>query len=310
MSAGRAEAIAVTFWGVRGSIPVPGPDTVIYGGNTACISLKLDRQYLILDAGSGIRRFGQSLLTRGKVTGNQIAVFISHTHWDHIQGIPFFASAFIKGNRIRVFGPKLFNQSLEKILSTQMEHTYFPVRLQALDADITFTELGIGRHEQLLENVTVETCVTNHPVIDMGYKFTIGGKRIAYLTDYELFTDAYFDHVAQTVKPNLLKIGRELLRHLRREYLRFISGVDLLITDSFSTRAEYPAKAGWGHSVYDDVYAAARSAKVKRLCFFHHDPNRGDADLAAIERQFQRRNRQEHAFTAVFAAREGLTLTL
>ncbi len=307
MAAPRAK---VTFWGVRGSIPAPGIETVHYGGNTACVTLEANGQFIILDAGSGIRLLGRAQRAAGQVKGRTLHLFISHTHWDHIQGLPFFASAFVKGNTIRVYGPRLFHVSLEELISTQMQHFYFPIRLRKLDSDISFTELAIGSYPHLLDGIDVETMVTNHPVIDLAYKFTVDGRRIAYVTDNELYNDDYFRRVLTTRRPHVVRSGRQVYAELLAELRAFVADVDLLITDAFFTRAEYRAYGlGWGHSTFEDVYALAKQARVRQLCFFHHDPNRTDASLRAIEREYREKAKREHG-PRVFAAREGMTLTL
>jgi phosphoribosyl 1,2-cyclic phosphodiesterase len=303
--------VAVKFWGTRGSIPAPGRETVVYGGNTACVSIETDDHFIILDAGSGIRMLGNAQRAAGHSTGRTLHLFISHTHWDHIQGLPFFASAFVKGNAIRVYGPKLFHVSLEQLFSTQMQHFYFPIRMNMLGSDITFRELAIGDYPGLLTGIDVETCVTNHPVVDMAYKFTIGGRRLVYLTDNELYNEDYFQRVLQTGRSHIMATGRRVMARLRDDLRGFIAGADLLITDAFFTRAEYRKFGlGWGHSTYEDVFDLAVEAGVRQLCFFHHDPNRTDAALTAIEKDYQRRARRERTLDAVFAAREGMTLTL
>ncbi|HON57454.1 MAG TPA: MBL fold metallo-hydrolase, partial [bacterium] len=241
----------ITFWGVRGSIPSPGASTTYFGGNTSCISIKYKDRYIILDAGSGIRIFGNHLIKENKISGNKVDLFISHTHWDHIQGLPFFATAFIKGNTIRILGPKLFGTPFEKVISNQMEHSYFPIRLKNLSADIKFCELAIGRYENLIDDITVETILNNHPVIDMGYKFIFpNNKVLCYISDFEYYSDFYYQSLKKSNKPALEKIGRKVLSDLRMQFLNFIENCDVLIIDSVYAKEEYPKKIGWGHSVF------------------------------------------------------------
>jgi len=296
--------IKISFWGVRGSIPTPGENTVYYGGNTSCVTIEYKDEIIILDAGSGIREFGKYLIKQGKISNNKIHIFISHTHWDHIQGLPFFASAFIKGNKIRIYGPKLFNQSFERILSNQMEYNYFPVRLEDLEADISFEELKIGKYNNIIPKVKIETMVTNHPVIDMGYKFSFGKIKVAYITDFEILTDQYFDYVYSGKDDIKKKIGKELFKNLNNRLIKFLKNSDFLIMDSFCTKEEYKDKLGWGHSCFEDVYNLAKKSKVKKLCFFHHDPNRTDESLKKIEKLYQELNKKEKCFEKIFAAKE------
>jgi len=309
-------SVKITFWGVRGSIPAPGAHTVVYGGNTPCVSVEVADRYILLDAGSGIRIFGNHLVSQGKASNNKIDLFITHTHWDHIQGLPFFATAFIKGNLIRVFGPKLFGQTLENVISNQMEHSYFPIRLKSLGAEITFNELIIGKFDDIIENIEIETLLNNHPVLDMSYKFTFGnGASLAYVTDFEYYSQDFFESVKKTMKPNIIQIGEKIYEDLREEVKSFVAGVDLLIMDAVYTTEEYStkigaAKIGWGHSCFDDIYRLANAANVKNLCFFHHEPNRADARLAEIEQYYVGLNKRSGNLKSVFAAKEGMSLLL
>ena len=305
----RENMINITFWGVRGSIPAPGGHTVIYGGNTSCVSIEVDENIIILDAGSGIRMLGNHLIKQNRISGNKIYLFISHTHWDHIQGLPFFASAFIKGNLIKIFGPKLFGTAFEKVISNQMEHSYFPIRLKHLSADISFNELLIGKYENLIENISVETMLNNHPVIDMSYKFFINGKKIIYVTDFECYNNQFYAARKKSSKRTQDIIGRKFYKDLRDDFISFINRSDLLIIDAAYLKKEYPQKLGWGHSTFEDIYEIAVKARVKNLVFFHHDPNRRDDELSEIEKFYTDLNAQQKKFNSIRVAREGLNIT-
>lgn len=300
--------IVVTFWGVRGSIPAPGSHTVIYGGNTSCVSIEVGDKIIILDAGSGIRMLGNHLIKQNRISGNKIHLFISHTHWDHIQGLPFFASAFIKGNTIKIYGPKLFGTAFEKVISNQMEHSYFPIRLKHLSADISFNELLIGKYENLIDEISVETMLNNHPVIDMSYKFFINGKKITYVTDFECYNNQFYAARIKSSKKTQDIIGRKLFNDLRSDMINFISKSDLLIIDAAYLKKEYHQKLGWGHSTFEDIYEISLKAKVKNLVFFHHDPNRKDSELSEIENYYNELNNTHKKFDSIQVAREGASI--
>ncbi|HPG30641.1 MAG TPA: hypothetical protein PLQ81_07655, partial [bacterium] len=203
-------------------------------------------------------------------------------------------------------------QSLEKIISNQMEHSYFPIRLKSLGANISFKELNIGQFSELIDGVIVETIMNNHPVIDMSYKFTFKstGKSIAYVTDFELYNQAYMDAVKKSKKININKIGEKLYCDLFDSLSEFVSECDLLIMDSVYLKEEYPSKIGWGHSCFEDVYNLAVESNVKNLCFFHHEPNRKDSELLSIENKFKKINKNRGKLKSVFAAAEGMELLL
>lgn len=258
--------IKVKFWGVRGSVPTPCINTIKYGGNTPCVEVRLSDRFFIFDAGTGIRELGNQLcMERNRVNVN---IFLSHFHWDHIQGLPFFKPAYMKGNEIAVFGMGLQGERLENIISNQMQSVYFPVRLQSLQAQIKFKKLWEGRYA--VEGVNVETIYTNHPGRAMGYVITYKNTKICYFTDNEivpipLWTEETTDY--------------EYRQDIVEKMLRLISGADLLIHDAQYTHQEYKYKVGWGHSSIPEVLSLALQGGVKRLVLFHHDPERTDNQM-------------------------------
>ncbi len=191
MRTAASSPVRVRFWGVRGSIPAPGPGTIKFGGNTACIEIRTQRARVVLDAGSGIRALGQSMLKNEGPTGHDVTILITHTHWDHIQGLPFFAPAFLSGNRITVAGPEVFAPGFEKVIEDQTRHSYFPLRLGNMGATFAFRELNPGVYEDLVPGAVVRTAVTNHPVVDLAYRIEAEGKSVVYLMDHESWTPDY-----------------------------------------------------------------------------------------------------------------------
>ena len=285
----------IKFWGTRGSIAKPGPSTVRYGGNTSCVEIRSDAGTLVvLDCGTGGHALGQELSARadGAAEGH---LLISHTHWDHIQGIPFFAPLFVNGNKWDISGPKDLSQSLRAALAGQMEHTYFPVTLDQFAATIRYHDLVEGSFS--IGDIRVTTRYLNHPALTLGYRLEADGASIVYCCDHE-------PHSAAMASGELPIIG------LDRRYADFITGADLVIHDAQYTAKEYAAKIGWGHSSVEYAVRVCREAGVKRLALTHHDPLRDDAAVDLIIDDVRLRLRDEGSSLDAMAAAEGLTLEL
>lgn len=262
----------VTFRGTRGSIAVPGPDTVKYGGNTTCVEVRGDRgDVLIFDAGTGIRSLGMELAADGPSTCH---LFISHTHWDHIQGAPFFAPMFIPGYKLFIYGPPdpVNMTGIESVLAKQLEYPHFPVRVSELAADISYKTLTDGQTVDL-GFATVTTRLTNHPAMNLGFKVTCDGRTVFFTGDHEPYfniyepSDSAYDEY-QTIVDERNKAMEE-----------FVKGVDVLIVDAQYTEEEYLTKQGWGHSTFDRALEMARRAGAVKTYLTHHEITRSDADL-------------------------------
>lgn len=255
---------SVKFWGTRGSIASPGEKTVRYGGNTPCVQVKLpEGKLIILDGGTGIRELGNELIKKGKepVKGH---ILLSHYHWDHIQGLPFFVPAYRTQNKFSIWGPGHPQVSLEKIISDQMESVYFPIKLSHMSAKIDFKILN-ELEDYKLGHVSVKAFRVNHPGITFGYKIAYQDKNVVYMTDNEIEGDQCnsWDIPAGS-------------RGRRQQMLSFIDGADLLIHDSQYNDEEYHKKKGWGHSTWEQTMTLALEAGVKKLVLFHHDPDHDD----------------------------------
>jgi phosphoribosyl 1,2-cyclic phosphodiesterase len=305
----------IRFWGVRGSIPTPGPSTVRYGGNTTCIEVRLNSgKIIIIGAGSGIRSLGNYLVTHDMKNGLlDIDLFVSHTHWDHIMGFPFFTPIFIPGNKIRVHGPvNIGDEGLEKIFALQMSYNYFPLRADELAADISYELLREGTY-RLEGDVTITTKILNHPIIDLGYRIEADDRVFVTAYDTEPFRNLFDgDPGDDDYDPEAAREGEIAARENNRRVLEFMRGADLVVHDAQYTNSEYESsKVGWGHSPVEYVLKNTITAGCKRVALFHHDPTRTDEELAKIERLAQKRvARIRNHRIEVFAAREGLEVDL
>jgi len=260
--------IRVRFWGVRGSIAAPGPETIRYGGNTPCVSIERGRDMLILDAGTGLRKLGVCLQAEARRNPQHLRMLITHTHWDHIQGFPFFVPAFVPGNRVDVYGPPSVEKPLEKVLRGQMDAAYFPVALGDMAADVRVNE--IREPEFDVGPFKIRAMYINHPGITMAYRIELDGTVITYATDTELYRTLLFDHEAPD--EDLAAYGGRR----DQELVDFARGSDLYIADSQYTPEEYRYKRGWGHTCYVDAVEVALAAEVRRLVLFSHDPMHDD----------------------------------
>ncbi|MDR2048985.1 MAG: MBL fold metallo-hydrolase [Treponema sp.] len=299
--------LSVTIWGDRGSIPCPGKDTVVYGGNTSCLEIRADKKLVIIDFGTGIKPFGDWLMANDFKNGPIDAdIFITHTHWDHIMGFPMFTPLFVPASRLRIRGPVSYeDETLEQIIGAQLTYRYWPIRLNELSAHIEYaqikeTSLDLG------DGLWVTTKYLNHPILCLGYRFEYKGKSIVTAYDNEPFRNLFpVDPEDPSYDEEAAREGEEAAREENEKVLRFFRGADVLIHDSQYTAAEYRSHTGWGHSSFEYAINAAHKAGVKKLLFFHHDPNRTDSQLADLEQGYQKRLAGKTA-TQVMMAREGL----
>lgn len=293
----------IRFWGVRGSIPSPGPKTVRYGGNTTCIEVRSDDgELIILDAGSGIFPLAQALLKELPVRAH---VFITHTHWDHIHGLPFFIPFFIPGNSVRIHGAYdvISSQGIEQIMDVQMQYSYFPIREAELKACIEYQTLEIGE-VVTIGDATVTNTLLNHPVIDFGYRVDCQGKSMFFTGDHEPWFNIYDEGDEGYAE------YQTMVDEKQQQMDEVVRGVDVLIMDCSYTAAEYPAKKGWGHSTFDYAIALARRAGVKKLVCTHHEPTRSDDELERVFAEVCRNSQRLPGDPEILLSREGMELDL
>lgn len=288
-----ADTVELAFWGVRGTLPVPGRGSVRYGGNTPCVSLAVQGEPLfIFDAGSGIRELSRALFESGRAKGLSAKIFISHPHWDHIQALPFFGPLYVQGNEFEILGARHGDLSVRETVSAQMDGVYFPVTIKQFAARVYFRDL----HEEELRigKVDVRTMLLNHPGQTLGYRLEYRGRRICYVTDNEMYPpgnphhdDGYMQRLAE-----------------------FCRGADVLITDTTYSDAEYPAKTEWGHSCPSQVAELATRAGAGVLHIFHHDPGQSDDDIDRKLEETQRHLERLGSPTRAVCPVEGQTVLL
>ena len=289
------------FWGTRGSIATPGPSTIRYGGNTSCVEVvtKSGRRY-IFDAGTGARPLGVHLMAQAPkpITAT---ILLSHTHWDHIQGFPFFIPLFIPGNRFTVCGPKGANSSLPDVLAGQMEYTYFPVELAQLGAEIKYRDVNEGSEE--IDGVRISAHLLNHPATALGYRIEADGASLLYLCDHEPYWESLWHSEAEPGKLESILHGGD------RRHAEFMQNADVVIHDAQYTPEEYPAKKNWGHSTWAYVTRIAAAANVKNLFLTHHDPAHDDNFLDQVQAKARQLAASLGSALQVSCAREGFQAT-
>lgn len=253
---GNKETFTVTFWGVRGSIPAPGPTTARYGGNTSCIEIRCGDELLIIDGGSGLRDLGREVVKEGR---DRIDVLFTHTHWDHICGVPFFQPAYIPSIAVNFWAGHLSpERQLGEVLCEQMIVPFFPVPIDIFQ-NCEYHDYPVGAPVPIGKKAKITTCPLNHPNRACGYRIDFDGRSVCVITDTEHSPDAPDETI-----------------------LRFVNGADIMIYDSMFTDEEFPKFVGWGHSTWQEAIRIAEAAGVGRAVLFHHDPNHNDEMMDKI----------------------------
>ncbi|MBM3952755.1 MAG: response regulator [Rhodospirillales bacterium] len=286
------DKIDLTFWGVRGTLPVAGGKSLRYGGNTSCVTLEFPtHQLFVFDAGTGIKNLSDHLLKQ-KRTRIEAKIFLSHPHWDHINALPFFVPLYLPGNDFEILGARHGDTTMRQIISAQMDGVYFPITFQEFGARVYFHDLD--EEELMFGRIKVSTMLLCHPGRCLGYRVDYNGRSICYVTDNELFLEGNPHHNA----------------HYVTKLTHFVQGADALITDTTYTDPEYASKVGWGHSCIGEVVKLAHAAKVKNLYLFHHDPDQSDTAIDAKLEIAEGQLAKLRSKTRVVAPNEGLLLRL
>jgi len=269
----------VKFWGVRGSIAVPSPQHVKYGGNTSCVQVFVGDHKFILDAGTGIRTLGAEFLREDR---RHIDLLLTHTHWDHINGFPFFTPAYNPKWTVHIRAGHLFGiATIREVLSNQMDHPMFPVPLAAMRANLIMDDFRAGDSFDLYPGVHIRTTPLNHPNNATAYRIEYGGKAICYVTDTE--------HVPGQIDQRIVEL---------------IEGAEFMVYDSTYTEQEFPSRVGWGHSTWNEGVRLCRAAKAKKLVMFHHEPDHDDAFMEKLEAEARAE------WSECLAARDGMTISV
>ncbi len=264
----------IKFWGVRGSIPTPGQTTLKYGGNTACLEIRNDNNdILILDAGTGIRGLGLALMGEFKGSAMEMMICLSHVHWDHIQGLPFFVPIYIPTSKISLVAPLGTHRTLQEVMNIQMDHDFFPLNFDGLPSKVSYTQILEESFEY--KNYKISTILLNHGGLGgvLGYKITADNKTVTYASDHEGYEIFFSVNSMKTQK---------IVDNMEGKYRKFLSGSDLLIHDAQYDAEEYPKKKGWGHSSFDYAVNTTLATNIKKVCFIHYDPLYSDQRLDAI----------------------------
>jgi phosphoribosyl 1,2-cyclic phosphodiesterase len=304
MPIASASSTRLKFWGTRGSISVPGPGTLRYGGNTTCVEVRTDGEIIVLDAGSGIRSLGIALEKEFGAQPIKLSLLVTHAHWDHIQGLPFFAPAYEKKNEIHVRGYDGFDTSFSEIMAEPMKAPFFPIAMRELSARIDIKKLP--EMEFSAGKVQIRARFVNHPGVCAGYRLFTSAGSIAFLPDHEPYQ---FLHSARAnhMSPEEAKKTAE---EERIGLVEFLHGSDILILDAQYTDAEYESHVGWGHGSVSSAVSLALDAEVRRLLLFHHDPSHDDAKVDAMVDEARRLVRENGKEIEVDGAREGEEVVL
>jgi len=282
----------IEFWGVRGTLPVPGPLSLRYGGNTNCVTVKFgDKYFFIFDAGTGIKELSNHLIQENKFPISA-TIFISHPHYDHINGIPFFMPLYMEGNKFEIIGTYHAGLSIEELISNQMDSVYFPITIKEFGAKLTFRNLN--EENIKIGDVDVSTISLNHPGKCLGFRVKYQNKDFCYITDNELYAKD---------SPLYNQIEEDKLIH-------FIKDVDVLVIDCTYTDLDYQLKAGWGHSSTSRVVDIADKGKVKLLCLYHHDPDQMDDDIDRKLEHAIQLLKERNSSTECIAPKEGEKIIL
>ncbi len=261
----------IKFWGTRGSIAVPSPDTLRYGGNTTCVELRADGEIIVLDAGSGIRPLGIALDREFQARPMRLSLLITHAHWDHIQGFPFFKPAYDSKNEIRIFGFDGAGATFREIMTEPMKSPFFPITMRELSAKMDINKLNEMKFS--LGKLDIHAAFVNHPGVCVGYRIFTSGGSIAFLPDHEPYE--FFLHTARG-KQLSPEQAREVAADQNAALVQFLRGSDILILDAQYTDQEYTTHIGWGHGSISSAVSLALEAEVQTLLLFHHDPNHDD----------------------------------
>jgi phosphoribosyl 1,2-cyclic phosphodiesterase len=297
----------IRFWGVRGSYPAPFGSHLRVGGNTSCVELRVDNHILVCDGGTGIIPFGNSLMAQPDI--KELTIILTHYHWDHISGLPFFVPAFVPGWKVYIYGPGDSQQEIERRISGQMVDPYFPVEVETWLADIHYLKANHSRLEY--GPFKIETFNVHHPGSTFGYRIQVHNKTIIYASDNELsFIQKSIEDRRAEMNEEEWRLHKAMLAEERVKSLDSIRNADVFIHDAQYTPEDYAKKRGWGHSCYLDTAAFAMEAGVKELYLFHVDPNYNDDKVESLHRTTLKLIHEHQSNMKCHIAREGFLIDI
>jgi len=295
----------IKFWGTRGSIPVPSPETLRYGGNTTCVELRADGEIIVLDAGSGIRPLGVALDREFQGRPIKLSLLITHAHWDHIQGFPFFKAAYDSKNEIRIFGFDGAGATFREIMTEPMRSPFFPITMRDLSATMDINKLNEMKFS--LGKLDIHAAFVNHPGVCVGYRIFTSSGSIAFLPDHEPYE--FFLHVARGKQLSPAE-AKEIAADQHTALVQFLRGSDILILDIQYTDQEYETHIGWGHGSVSSAVALALEAQVQTLLLFHHDPSHDDQMVDRMVESARELAMQSGSHLEIAGAQEGSEILL
>ncbi len=298
----------ITFWGVRGSYPVPGPNTVRYGGQTSCVEVRSGTNCLIVDAGTGLRELGRKLARQQMAGGtSHYHIFLSHVHWDHIQGLPFFEPAYIQGSKISVYALRAASDEIQQVVSGITRHEFFPMALERVPAEFEFHNV-VPKQPVHVMGFEIRPILLNHPFGAVGYRIIADGTSWAYVSDTAPFSDVLHKQHFLPGPEKLTEDDRARLQEIKGDLIAALHGTDTVVYDTHFTIEEYHQFPHWGHSTPEHALEICTGIDVRRLVLFHHAPSHTDDMMDEIAEIY--RVRGEAVDLEVIASREHMTLSI
>ena len=295
------------FWGVRGSYAAPFSSHLGVGGNTSCVEIRTDNHLLVCDAGTGIIPFGNEIMEQNDI--RELAVVLTHYHWDHVCGLPFFVPAFSPDWTINFFAPGADTAEIENHIAAQMRAPYFPVGTETWLADVNY--IAPENNEFNYGPIKIQYSNVHHPGATFGYRIEVNGKKIIYISDNECkFIEKSINNRNEELNKEERELYKAMVEEEHQTELKLLSNADILIHDAQYTPEDYETKQGWGHSCYIDTINMAIDAGVKELYLYHHDPNYDDEAMDSIDKSAQQLVKERNSSMKCYIAKEGMSIEL
>lgn len=302
---GSSSPVIIKFWGTRGSIAVPSPETLRYGGNTTCVELRADGEIIVLDGGSGIRPLGVALDREFQARPIKLSLLITHAHWDHIQGFPFFKPAYDSKNEIRIFGFDGAGATFREIMAEPMRAPFFPITMRELSAQMNINKLNEMKFS--LGKLDIHAAFVNHPGVCVGYRIFTSAGSVGFVPDHEPYE--FYLHAARGKQLSAEEV-KEIATEKHAGLVQFLRGSDILILDTQYTDQEYKKHIGWGHGSVSSAVSLALEADVQTLFLFHHDPSHDDEMVDTMVESARKLAMKSGSHLEVAGAQQGTEILL